>query len=57
MRGGELSLSVGSVNGYWPQLSLLSIVTRKLMIDDKNNLLRIPANFSHSLKMSNMMGC
>lgn len=38
-------------------LVLLSMIMGKLMVDDRNNLLRAPANSSHSLKTSNVIGC
>lgn len=38
-------------------LFLLSLIMGNLMVDDRNNLLRAPANSSYSLKISNGIGC
>lgn len=38
-------------------LFLLSMIMGNLMVDDRNNLLRTPANSSHSLKIPIGIGC
>lgn len=38
-------------------LFLLSMIIGNLMVDDRNNLLRAPANSSHSSKISIGIGC
>lgn len=45
----QLEVQMGIGHG----LFLLSMIMGNLIVDDRNNLLRAPANSSHSLKISN----